>query len=109
MLVRISQDGHVIIPPFLLEAFGLGPDDELELEETEDGFTLKPTKGHVKPPPKPVDWSKHNRTPYKVPPGIPPLDMGLFRESLTLDRVKYLELYRAKYPESGCDPAKNRD
>ena len=101
MLVKISHDGHVIIPPFLLEAFGLGPDDELELEETENGFTLKPAKGHVKPPPTPVDSSNHKRPPYKVSPGTPPWDREVFWDSLILDREKYLELYRKKFPESG--------
>ena len=96
MLVRMSRNGHVIIPPFLLEAFGLGPDHELELEETENGFTLKPAKGHVKPPPPPVDSSKHKRPPYTVSLGTPPWD------SLILDREKHLELYRKKFPESGC-------
>ena len=107
MLVKISQHGHVIIPPVLLEAFGLGPGDALELEETEDGFALKLAEKHVKPPPTPVDWSKYKRQPYKLPLGTPPLDMGLFREAV-YDSAKYRELYREKYGDAGHEPANSR-
>lgn len=108
MLVKISQGGHVIIPSFLLEAFGLGPDDELELEQTEDGFTLKLTEGQIKPTPNPDESGQLKGPPFKARAGMPPLDMGLFREAV-YDKAKYLELYRAKYGDAGYDPIKSRD
>ena len=100
MLVRISQYGHVIIPPFLLEAFGLGPDDELELEETENGFTLKLTEGQIKPPPTPVDLSKYGTLRDKIPPGFPHLSMSEIRDRMYAPPDGW---------ERCCDSAKRRN
>ena len=100
MLVTISQHGHVIIPSFLLEELGLGPDDELELEETEGGFTLKPTKEHATPQARPVDLSKYGGLRDRIPPEFPHLSMNEIRA-------------RGYAPpdgwERGCESAENRD
>ncbi len=108
MLVKISQHGHVIMPPFLLEAFGLGPGDTLELEETEDGFALKLAEKYVKPPPTPVDWSKYGTLRDKIKDDWPPLDINQFREA-GYDPVKYRETFDyEEYRKNYC-PDKYRE
>ena len=109
MRVKISQDGHVIMPAHLLEEFGLGPGDTLELTETDDGFALKLAEKYIKPPRRPIDLSKLGTLSDKIPPDTPPLDMELFRECLRLDREKYREKYLEKYGDLEYDPAKYWD
>ena len=41
MLVKITSKRQVTFPARVLEALGVGPGDQLELEEGPDGFTLR--------------------------------------------------------------------
>ena len=44
MLVKITSRRQVTFPARVLEALGVGPGDQLELEEGPDGFTLRPRR-----------------------------------------------------------------
>lgn len=41
MLVKITSKRQVTFPARVLDALGVGPGDQLELEEGPDGFTLR--------------------------------------------------------------------
>ena len=44
MLVKITSKRQVTFPARVLDALGVGPGDQLELEESPDGFTLRPRR-----------------------------------------------------------------
>ncbi len=44
MLVRISSKRGVTLPARVLEALGVKPGDQLELQETPDGLLLRPRR-----------------------------------------------------------------
>lgn len=44
MLVKITSKRQVTFPARVLDALGVGPGDQLELEEGPDGFTLRPRR-----------------------------------------------------------------
>ena len=44
MIVKITSKRQVTFPARVLDALGVGPGDQLELEEGPDGFVLRPVK-----------------------------------------------------------------
>ena len=71
MLVKITSKRQVTLPATALDAMGVGPGDRLELEETSDGFILRPKK---------IDVTMLGGLRDKIPPDHPPFDIGKFRE-----------------------------
>ena len=47
MFVRISSKREVTLPARVLEALGVEPGDQLELQESPDGFLLRPRRVDV--------------------------------------------------------------
>ena len=70
MIVRITSKRQVTLPTQVLDALGVGPGDQLELEEGPDGFILRPRR---------IDYSKLGTLRDKIPPGHPPFDIEKFR------------------------------
>ena len=71
MIVKITSKRQVTFPARVLDALGVGPGDQLELEEGPDGFTLRPRR---------IDLSKLGYLRDKIPPDHPPFDIDKFRE-----------------------------
>ena len=71
MIVKITSKRQVTLPARVLEALGVGPGDQLELEERADGFVLRPRR---------IDYSRLGTLRGKIPPGHPPFDIEAFRE-----------------------------
>ena len=71
MVVKITSKRQITLPTKLLDALGLGPGDQLELEEGPDGFILRPRR---------IDLSRLGGLRDKIPPGHPPFDLQAFRE-----------------------------
>ena len=44
MVVKITSKRQVTFPARVLDALGVGPGDQLELEEGPDGFILRPRR-----------------------------------------------------------------
>lgn len=73
MLVKITSKRQVTFPAQVLDALGVGPGDEIELQETEDGFLLKPRK---------IDLSRLGALRDKISPSHKPFDIESFRTQL---------------------------
>ena len=73
MIVKITSKRQVTFPARVLDALGVGPGDQLELEEGADGFVLRPRR---------IDYSRLGTLRSKIPPGHPPFDLQAFREQL---------------------------
>ena len=71
MLVKITSKRQVTLPARVLDAMGVRPGDWLELEESLDGFILRPRR---------IDKSLLGGLREKIPAGYPPLDINKFRE-----------------------------
>ncbi len=71
MIVKITSKRQVTFPARVLDALGVGPGDQLELEEGPDGFILRPRR---------IDLSRLGGLRDKIPPGHPPFDLQAFRE-----------------------------
>ena len=71
MVVKITSKRQVTFPARVLDALGVGPGDQLELEEGPDGFILRPRR---------IDVSRLGGLRDKIPPGCPPFDLQAFRE-----------------------------
>ncbi len=71
MIVKITSKRQVTFPARVLDALGVGPGDQLELEEGPDGFILRPRR---------IDLSRLGGLRDKIPPGRPPFDLQAFRE-----------------------------
>ena len=71
MLVKITSKRQVTFPARVLDALGVGPGDQLELEEGPDGFILRPRR---------IDYSKLGTLRDKIPPGHPRFDIRKFRD-----------------------------
>ena len=69
--VRITSKRQVTFPARVLDALGVGPGDQLELEEGPDGFLLRPRR---------INVSLLGGLRDKIPPGHPPFDIHKFRE-----------------------------
>ena len=70
MIVKITSKRQVTFPARVLDTLGVGPGDQLELEEGPDGFILRPRR---------IDYSKLAPLRDKFPPGHPPFDIEKFR------------------------------
>ena len=71
MIVKITSKRQVTFPARVLDALGVGPGDQLELEEGSGGFVLRPRR---------IDYSRLGTLRDKIPPGRPPFDLKVFRE-----------------------------
>ena len=71
MIVKITSKRQVTFPARVLDALGVGPGDQLELEEGAGGFVLRPRR---------IDYSRLGTLRDKIPPGHPPFDIAAFRE-----------------------------
>lgn len=71
MIVKVTAKRQVTFPKQVLEELGVGPGDQLELREHEDGYLLRPRR---------IRLEKLGT--LKVPPGVPPLDIAKFREQV---------------------------
>ena len=71
MLVKITSKRQVTFPARVLDALGVGPGDQLELQESPDGFILRPRR---------IDLSLLGGLRDKIPSDHPPLDINKFRE-----------------------------
>lgn len=71
MVVKITSKRQVTFPKRVLDALGVGPGDQLELEEGPDGLILRPRR---------IDYSKLGTLRDKIPPGTPPFDIRKFRD-----------------------------
>ena len=71
MIVKITSKRPVTIPTQVLGALGVGPGDQLELEEGSGGFVLRPRR---------IDYSRLATLRDKIPKGHPPCDIEAFRE-----------------------------
>lgn len=70
MVVKITSKRQVTFPKRVLEALGVGPGDQLELNEGPDGFTIRPRR---------IDYSRLGTLRSRIPPGHPPFDIESFR------------------------------
>lgn len=71
MIVKITSKRQVTIPARVLETLGVGPGDQLELNEGPDGFTIRPRR---------IDYSRLGTLRSKIPPAHPPFDIESFRK-----------------------------
>ena len=71
MFVKITSKRQVTFPARVLDALGVGPGDHLELQESPDGFLLRPRR---------IDVSLLGGLRDKIPPGHPPFDIDTFRK-----------------------------
>jgi AbrB family looped-hinge helix DNA binding protein len=70
MIVKITSKRQVTFPARVLAALGVGPGDRLELQESPEGFILRPRR---------IDYSKLAPLRDKIPLGHPPFDIENFR------------------------------
>ena len=71
MYVKITSKRQVTFPKHVLDALGVGPGDQLELEETGDGFVLRPRR---------IDVSKLAPLSHLIKSDREPFDIRKFRE-----------------------------
>ena len=70
MIVRITSRRQVTFPARVLDAMGVSPGDQLELEEGRDGLILRPRR---------IDVSRLALLRDKIPPGHEPFDLQKIR------------------------------
>ncbi|MCY4441020.1 MAG: AbrB/MazE/SpoVT family DNA-binding domain-containing protein [Deltaproteobacteria bacterium] len=71
MIVKITSKRQVTFPARVLDALGVGPGDQLELEEGPGGFVLRPRR---------INYSRLGTLRDQIPPGHPPFDIEAFRK-----------------------------
>lgn len=71
MIVKITSKRQVTFPARVLDTLGVGPGDHLELQDSPDGFILRPRR---------IDTSLLGGLRDKIPPDHPPFDINKFRE-----------------------------
>ena len=72
MYIKITSKRQVTFPKRVLESLGVGPGDQIGLEETENGFLLRPRR---------LDPSGLAPLRHLVRPGQEPFDIHKFRET----------------------------
>ncbi len=72
MIVKITSKRQVTFPARVLDAMGVKPGDQLELTESPDGYLIRPRR---------IDYSRLGTLQSKIPQGVPPFDIGKFRET----------------------------
>ena len=70
MIVKITSKRQVTLPAGVLDALGVGPGDQLELEEVSDGLILRPRR---------IDLSLLGFLGDKIDPNREPFDTQEFR------------------------------
>ena len=70
MIVKVTSKRQVTFPARVLDALGVGPGDQLELNEGPDGYVLRPRR---------IDLSRLGTLRSKIPAGHPPFDLEAFR------------------------------
>ena len=70
MLVKITAKRQVTFPAHVLEALGVGPGDRLELQESPEGFVLRPRR---------IDTSRLSPLRGKLERGEGTFDLATFR------------------------------
>ena len=71
MIVKVTSKRQVTFPARVLDALGVQPGDQLEIEEGPDGFTLRPRR---------INPSRLAPLRDKIRPGHPAFDLSSFRE-----------------------------
>lgn len=71
MIVKITSKRQVTFPAHVLEAMGVGPGDHLEIQETPEGYLLKPRR---------IDHSKLAPLRHLIADDHPPFDIREFRD-----------------------------
>ena len=71
MIVKITSKRQVTFPARVLDALGVGPGDQLELEEGADSLVLRPRH---------IDCSRLGTLRSKMSRGHPPFDLQAFRD-----------------------------
>ena len=71
MLVKITSKRQVTFPARVLETLGVGPGDRIELEESPDGYILRPQR---------IDHSRLGTLRTKLRRGHGTFDIESFRE-----------------------------
>ena len=71
LVVKVTSKRQVTFPKRVLEALGVGPGDQIELEEHADGFVLRPRRVIE-------DWVPPLAG--QIPAGLPPPDLEKLRE-----------------------------
>lgn len=72
MIIRITSKRQVTFPAHVLEAMGLKPGDQIEIEEGPHGFVLKPRS---------IDMGKLAPLRTKLKRGKGAFDLGKFRST----------------------------
>ena len=70
MIVKLTSKRQVTFPARVLDALGVGPGDQLELEEGPDGFILRPRR---------INLSRLGFLRDKIDPNREPFDVEGFR------------------------------
>ncbi len=70
MIVKITSKRQVTFPARVLDALGVGPGDQLELNEGPDGFILRPRR---------VNRSRLGTLRDRIPQGHHTFDLAAFR------------------------------
>ena len=71
MYVKITSKRQVTFPKRVLDALGVEPGDQLELEETDDGYVLRPRR---------IRFELLGTLKDDIPDGHEPFDIQSFRE-----------------------------
>ena len=72
MVLKINSKRRVTLPKSVLDALGVGPGDQIEIIEGQDGFILRP--------PRRIDYSSLGTLRDKIRGDHEPLDIHVFRE-----------------------------
>ena len=70
MIIKVTSKRQVTFPARVLDALGVGPGDQLELNEGPDGYILRARR---------IDYSRLGTLRSKIQPGHPPFDLDTFR------------------------------
>ena len=71
MYIKITSKRQVTFPKHVLDALGVAPGDQIELQETADGFMLRPRR---------IRLEMLGTLAEKIDPDIEPFDIRTFRD-----------------------------